>query len=78
MTLHELLAQYGITRPIDLSKKGKLSRAYAHLLWTGKRHISRKMARHIETHANIPYEALMSAIPPDPPSTQSTDDPPAP
>jgi hypothetical protein len=64
MTLQELLAKYGMTRPIDLSKQGKLSRAYAHLIWTGKRHISRKMARHIEAHTGIPYDQLMAAIPP--------------
>jgi hypothetical protein len=65
MTLHELFAQHEILRPIDLAKKAKLSRAYAHLIWTGKRHVSRKMARKIEANAGIPYAELMAAIPPD-------------
>jgi transcriptional regulator with XRE-family HTH domain len=65
MTLHELLAKHNIHRPIDLANRAKLSRQYAHLIWHGKRHVSRKMARKIEQHAGIPYAELMAAIPPD-------------
>jgi Meiotically up-regulated gene 113 len=61
---HTLLARHGIERPIDLAKRARLSRQYAHLLWTGQRQISRKMARRIEEATSIPYEQLMAAEPP--------------
>ena len=63
MTLLDLFKEYGIHRPIDLAKRTGLSRQYAHLIWTGARGISRKMARKIEQTAGIPYEQLMAAEP---------------
>jgi transcriptional regulator with XRE-family HTH domain len=77
MTLLELFKQHGITRPIDLAKRAQLSRQYAHLIWTGQRQITRKMARHIEAAAGIPYAELMAAEPPRP-RQPGTAEPPAP
>jgi hypothetical protein len=48
---------------IDLAKRAQLSRQYAHLIWTGQRQITRKMARRIEAAAGIPYADLMTAEP---------------
>jgi transcriptional regulator with XRE-family HTH domain len=66
-TLHELFAKYHIHRPVDLAKRVGLSRQYAHLLWTGHRPISRRMAERIAEATKIPYTALLTAIPPTPP-----------
>jgi transcriptional regulator with XRE-family HTH domain len=66
-TLHELFAKYHIHRPIDLAKRVGLSRQYAHLLWTGYRPISRRMAQRIAEATKIPYTALLTATPPTPP-----------
>jgi hypothetical protein len=74
MTLFELFKHYGITRPIDLAKRAQLSRQYAHLIWTGQRQITRKMARRIEAAAGIPYAELMAAEPP-PRQARQTDEP---
>lgn len=70
---HDLFAEYQIFRPIDLSKRARLSRQYAHLIWTGARGITRKMARKIEAATGIPYDRLMAAIPPEKPSQQIGD-----
>ena len=76
--MHELFAKYHIHRPVDLAKRVGLSRQYAHLLWTGHRPISRRMAERIATRARsanperiaqatkIPYTALLTATPPTP------------
>jgi transcriptional regulator with XRE-family HTH domain len=66
-TLHELFAKYHIHRPVDLAKRVGLSRQYAHLLWTGYRPISRRMAQRIAEATKIPYTALLTATPPTPP-----------
>ena len=42
--MRELCESRGIMRPIDFAKQTGLSKAYAHLLWTGKRLVGRKMA----------------------------------
>jgi transcriptional regulator with XRE-family HTH domain len=65
--LHELFAKYHIHRPVDLAKRVGLSRQYAHLLWTGHRPISRRMAERIAQATKIPYTALLTAPPPSPP-----------
>jgi transcriptional regulator with XRE-family HTH domain len=66
-TLHELFAKYHITRPVDLAKRVGLSRQYAHLLWTGRRPISRRMAERIAAATKIPYTRLLTATTPTPP-----------
>ena len=63
VTLDELFIRHGIQRPSDLAKKVGLTRQYAHLLWTGKRLISRKMAQRIEAKTGIPYVDLMVTEP---------------
>jgi len=67
MTLHELFAKYHIHRPIDLANRVGLSRQYAHLLWTGHRPISRRMAHPLAEPTKIPYTALLTARTPTPP-----------
>ena len=64
--MHELFAKYHIHRPVDLAKRHRLSRQYAHLLWTGHRPISRRMAERIAQATKIPYTALLTATPPTP------------
>jgi transcriptional regulator with XRE-family HTH domain len=70
-TLHELFAKYHIHRPVDLAKRVGLSRQYAHLLWTGHRPISRRMAERIAEATKIPHTALLTATPPTPPPRKS-------
>ena len=52
MTLQELLAKHRIHTPTDLSRRTGLTRQYAHLLWQGKRLMSRYIAERI--HQAIP------------------------
>jgi hypothetical protein len=68
-TLHELFAKYHLHGPVDLAKRVSLSRQYAHLLWTGHRPISRRMAECTAAATEIPYTALLTATPPTPPRT---------
>jgi transcriptional regulator with XRE-family HTH domain len=75
MTLHQLLAQYQIHRPIDLAKRVGLSRQYAHLLWSGRRPISRAMARRISAATGIPYADLLLAESGTPPPPRPKEDP---
>jgi hypothetical protein len=68
MTLHTLLAHYGIHRPADLVQRVPgLSRQMAWMLWHGKRQTTRRMARRLEAALGIPYADLLLAEPVDPP-----------
>jgi transcriptional regulator with XRE-family HTH domain len=50
-----------------VAKRIGLSRQYAHLLWTGHRPISRRMAERIAAATKIPYTALLTSTTPTPP-----------
>lgn len=65
MTLHELLASVGIHRPADLAARIGLTRQYAHVLWSGKQPMSRKMAKRIADKTGLDVKALLVAdVPP--------------
>ena len=59
MTMKEFCESRGIMRPIDFAKQTGLSKAYAHLLWTGKRLVGRKMALRLAPIFNVPPETLI-------------------
>jgi transcriptional regulator with XRE-family HTH domain len=57
--MRELCEQHGILRPIDLARQAGISKAYAHLLWTGKRLVGRKMALKLAPVFKVPPETLI-------------------
>ncbi len=57
--MREFCEQRGMKRPIDLAKSTGLSKAYAHLLWTGKRLVGRKMALRLAPIFNVQPETLV-------------------
>lgn len=57
--MRELCEQHGIHRPIDLARQAGISKAYAHLLWTGKRLVGRKMALKLAPVFKVSPETLV-------------------
>jgi transcriptional regulator with XRE-family HTH domain len=57
--MRELCERHGIKRPIDLARQAGISKAYAHLLWTGKRLVGRKMALRLAPVFQVPPETLI-------------------
>jgi transcriptional regulator with XRE-family HTH domain len=64
MTVKELLIKKGIRSQSDFARKIGLSRQYAHLLWSGKRRVSVRMAERIHQKTKIPMAKLILAVPP--------------
>lgn len=62
--MRDLCEQHGIYRPIDLARQAGISRAYAHLLWTGKRLIGRKLAKKLAPVFQMSPESLIMMEPP--------------
>jgi transcriptional regulator with XRE-family HTH domain len=57
--MRELCQQHGLVRPIDFARAAGISKAYAHLLWTGKRLVGRKMAKKLAPVFNMAPEQLI-------------------
>lgn len=63
-SIYELCAVLGIYRPIDLARRAGISKAYAHLLWTGKRLVGRKLAKKLAPVFQMSPESLIMMEPP--------------
>lgn len=60
LTMRELCEQRQWYRQVDLAHYGEISRQAAHLLWTGKRLVGRRMAKHLAPRLGVSIETLIN------------------
>jgi transcriptional regulator with XRE-family HTH domain len=60
LSFRELMAEYGITRQVEVCRRTGLAKQYVSYLWNGKINLGREVANRLSEQLGIPLERLMT------------------